>query len=225
MTHHQAAASPYAPPASGLTGRGTHRPSAQQLLGPNLLPCDGTAILVENLLSDTCADALNRTLMERITWEQHHVRIYGKTLPVPRLTAWFGAVPYAYSGLTHPPAAWPPELDNIRTAVSSFVGVGFNTVLANRYDTGSAKVGWHADDEGIFGTDPTIASLSLGATRRFSLRHRNRVTPPLDIDLKGGSLLIMAGATQRYWQHTIRPTRRPVGVRINLTFRVAQEDN
>ena len=116
---------------------------------------------------------------------------------------------------------WTPELSAIRELVSSSAQVSFNSVLLNLYRDGSDSVSWHSDDEEELGAEPTIASMSLGATRRFRLRER-RTRESLGLDLADGSLLLMSGASQRDWEHCLTKTKRAVGPRINLTFRVVR---
>jgi alkylated DNA repair dioxygenase AlkB len=142
----------------------------------------------------------------------------------PRLTAWYGdaTARYSYSGLDLTPQPWTPALLALRTQVEQATGVTFNSVLLNLYRTGQDSMGWHADDEPELGPEPVIASISLGATRRFRLRPRHSQQlphAPLGLDLPSGSLLVMRGTTQQHWQHAVPKTARPVGPRLNLTFR------
>ncbi|MGH9060378.1 MAG: alpha-ketoglutarate-dependent dioxygenase AlkB family protein, partial [Acidimicrobiales bacterium] len=167
-------------------------------------------------------------LDEQLGWRQERARLFGRTIPLPRLTAWYGDVGYRYSGVDHPPAAWPPVLDELRCLVGTVVPMP-NSVLANLYRDGRDSVSWHADDEPELGSHPVIASVSLGATRRFLLRHRAGRGQPgqpsagapekVAVDLTHGSLLVMAGDCQRCWHHAVPKSSRPVGPRINLTFR------
>ena len=110
----------------------------------------------------------------------------------------------------------------LRERLASELEHPFNSVLANRYRSGADAMGWHADDEPELGPEPLIASVSLGATRRFLLRHRHDPARRLSLDLEPGSLLLMAGRTQRYWKHALPRTARPAGERINLTYRHVQ---
>jgi alkylated DNA repair dioxygenase AlkB len=126
---------------------------------------------------------------------------------------------YRYSGTEFEPRAWPGILLTIRARLADELGLDFNSVLANRYRDGRDAMGWHSDDERELGSAPTIASLSLGATRRFVLKHRLHPERKLALDLPRGSLLVMSGATQRHYRHALPRTARPVGERINLTFR------
>lgn len=167
------------------------------------------------------ADALFAMLRDTIAWQVHRVRLFGREHPAPRLSAWIGDpdAAYGYSGARHAPAPWPVALDPVRARLRDALGVDFNGVLANLYRDGRDAMGWHADDERELGPEPVIASLSLGATRRFVLKHRARDDVRLALELPHGSLLVMSGATQRQHRHALPRSARPVGERLNLTFR------
>ena len=161
-------------------------------------------------------------LRDTTPWEQHVVRIFGKSHPAPRLSAWYGdpGATYTYSGLQLSPQPWTPRLDQLRQRVSTLTSKPFNSALLNYYRDGADGMGWHSDDEPELGRNPCIASLSLGSERRFLLRHKTQSNLPTSQYLLGdGDLLIMQGKTQHYWKHQIPKTRRPVGPRINITFR------
>ncbi|MBJ6107459.1 alpha-ketoglutarate-dependent dioxygenase AlkB [Hymenobacter sp. BT523] len=168
------------------------------------------------------ADALLAQLTAEVAWEQRSIRLFGQEFPQPRLTAWYGdpEARYTYSGLAWEPRPWTPVLQALRQRVAAACAAPFNSVLLNLYRDGRDSMGWHADDEPELGPEPVIASLSLGATRRFRLRPRpGLVLPPLSLDLASGSLLLMRGPTQQHWQHALPKTTRPLGPRLNLTFR------
>lgn len=158
-------------------------------------------------------------LRTALPWRQEEIRLYGKVHPVPRLSCWLGdeGRTYRYSGIDHHPVPWGPVAPLLRR-IEQATGARFNSALANCYRSGADTVGWHADNEPELGRQPRIASISLGATRRFVLRHRETREKRV-LDLPPGSLLWMAGDTQRCWEHTLPRTRRPVGERVNLTFR------
>lgn len=160
-------------------------------------------------------------LYQEINWSQSRIRMHGKILPVPRLNAWYGdpGRRYTYSGVSFEPLPWTPGLSRLRLELEEQLGYEFNSVLANLYRDGRDSVAWHSDDEPELGLEPVIASISLGSERRFTLRHKHRRQPPLRLDLPPGSLLLMAGATQRCWEHQLAKTAKPVGPRVNLTFR------
>lgn len=168
------------------------------------------------------ADRLLEWSLTHIRWEHHVIRIFGRDVPTPRRSAWFGdpGARYTYSGLTLDPRPWPPALAPLRDRVEAAIGSRFNAVLANLYRDGTDSMGWHADDEPELGRDPVIASVSVGAVRRFTMRHATRRDlEHLVLELEHGSLLVMAGSTQHHWRHALPKTRRPVGPRVNLTFR------
>jgi len=162
--------------------------------------------------------ALFEALRAEIRWEQHRVRIRGREVDCPRLSGWEGDATYAYSGITLRPAPWTPQVAAVRRRIEAATGEAFNSVLANLYRDEADRLGWHADDEPELGPAPVIASASFGAPRRFLLRPK-RGGASVPIVLEPGSLLVMRGQTQRHWLHSIPATRRPVGPRINLTFR------
>jgi alkylated DNA repair dioxygenase AlkB len=166
------------------------------------------------------ADALLASLRGGIDWQPEHVVIFGQRRLVPRLVAWHGDpdAHYTYSGTDHAPRPWTPELHELREIAETLTGQRYNSVLLNLYRDGRDGMGWHADDEPELGRDPAIASFSLGATRRFRLRHRRR-KQVVDLELEHGSLLSMMGETQHHYLHSVPKTARPVGERINLTFR------
>ncbi|GAB4370216.1 MAG: alpha-ketoglutarate-dependent dioxygenase AlkB [Elainellaceae cyanobacterium] len=173
-------------------------------------------------LDSETSDRLFEQLKRTTQWKQEQITICGKTMPLPRLTAWYGdpGTEHCYSGITMIPQGWTPALLEIRAAVEAIAPVRFNSVLLNLYRQGQDSVAWHSDDEPELGQNPTIASVSLGATRRFKLRHKHQKTLKQSLDLTHGSLLLMQGSTQHYWQHQVPKTAKPVGDRINLTFRV-----
>ena len=160
-------------------------------------------------------------LLEEVPWERHRLRLFGREVDAPRLSCWIGdpGAVYVYSGARFAPHAWSPACAELRERVSALCGENYNSVLCNLYRDGNDSMGWHSDDEHELGPAPRIASLSFGAVRRFRLRHRHDPARRLELDLASGSLLLMGGATQRNYRHDLPKTKRPVGARINLTFR------
>lgn len=157
--------------------------------------------------------------------EQRQIKIFGRVSDVPRLTAWMGEASYTYSGIAHPPAAMPAWLADMRRALELKLGVRFNSVLANYYRDGSDSVAWHSDDEPELGSAPTIASVSLGASRRFAIRCRGARPSPgtrWDLMLEHGDLMVMSGRSQIDYEHSIPKTARTMAPRLNLTFRWVQ---
>ena len=168
------------------------------------------------------ADELFSTLKSTIPWQQDDITLFGKTHPQPRLTALFGneGKPYSYSNIVMQPHEWNDSLKFIKKAVEKVSGVTFTTVLLNFYRNGKDSNGWHADNEKELGINPVIASVSFGALRLFQLRHNSDKQQKMQLLLEHGSLLIMKGATQHFWKHQIPKTAKPIGERINLTFRI-----
>jgi len=169
------------------------------------------------------ADALLVELMATVPWEVHRIRIYGREVDSPRLSCWIGDADatYVYSRTRFEPRPWTPALSALRGRVEEACGAAFNSVLANLYRDGRDSMGWHSDDEQELGERPVIASLSLGAVRRFRLKPRRadgRATVHV-IELGHGSLLRMAGDTQRHYVHDLPKTAGVVEPRLNLTFR------
>lgn len=167
------------------------------------------------------ADALLGELLASIDWRQEEVLIFGQRRLVPRLVAWHGDpdAAYTYSGTPHDPLPWTHALQAIRASVESLTGQTFNSVLLNRYRDGRDGMGWHADDEAELGREPAIASVSFGEPRRFVLRHRRQRAARAELLLGHGDVVLMAGPTQHHYLHAVPKTARPVGERVNLTFR------
>lgn len=184
-----------------------------------LIENDGCACLWRQWLPEGEAQGLFTQLADNLHWQQTVIRVYGRVQPIPRLNAWYGdaGASYTYSGARFVPEPFTPSLVALRERLQVFTGCAFNSVLANFYRDGSDSVAWHSDNEPELGAEPAIASLSLGASRRFRLRHRH--LPPVAVDLHAGDLLLMTGPLQQHWQHALPKTRRSVGARINLTFR------
>lgn len=167
------------------------------------------------------ADALFADLLAEVPWETHRIRLFGREVDSPRRSCWIGDpdAAYTYSGTRFEPRPWPDALLPIRERLARELDVDLNSVLANLYRDGRDSMGWHSDAEAELGPRPVIASLSLGAVRRFVLK--SRVDPALKraLELPHGSLLLMRSDTQRNYRHALPRTAKPVGARINLTFR------
>ena len=175
-----------------------------------------------NLFDSQEQSLLMNALQEEIPWKQEHIKLFGKTHPTPRLTAWHGDTHcvYKYSGVVNQPFPWTPSLLTIKTRIESLSnGTTFNCVLLNFYRDGSDKMGWHSDDEKELGPNPSIASVSFGATRRFDFKHKTEANTKFSIHLESGSLLLMQGDMQHHWLHQIPAQKRIQEPRINLTFR------
>lgn len=191
----------------------------QSPIGPDLPDAD--IIYYRNFLSGDIAQNYFQVLFENLNWEQHEIKIFGKILPQPRLTALYAEseVPYSYSGLTLFPKEFTPELQEIRKELEKYTPVHFTHCLANLYRNGMDSMGLHSDDEKELGKNPVIASISLGAIRKFKLKHKVFKDQKFEIDLEPGSLLLMQGSTQHFWKHELPKSKKETGARINLTYR------
>ena len=190
-------------------------------VGPNnLTPYDGELYLIKQFYDREEADGLFESLLQSLAWDEEAILIFGRWVKVPRLMAWYGdpEACYTYSGVNHEPLPWTETLSSIRMKVEQSCGHPFNSVLANLYRDGRDSMGWHADNEKELGPNPIIASLSLGDERLFCFSH-NKTRYRLDFVLGHGDLLLMAGALQHHWRHSLPKTKQPKTERINLTFR------
>ncbi|HET9956949.1 MAG TPA: alpha-ketoglutarate-dependent dioxygenase AlkB [Polyangiaceae bacterium] len=173
-------------------------------------------------LSPEQASRLQAELSERVPWQQGELSFFGKKVLEPRLSAWFGDADYTYSGRRVAARPWLPALLEIRDRIELATGSRFNSVLLNLYRDGRDSMGFHADDEPELGPNPEIASVSLGAARRFLYRPKRRFEKQLsggELVLSSGSLLWMGGTFQHVFRHAVPKTAAPLGARINLTFR------
>jgi len=177
-------------------------------------------VYAPDFLAPREADQMFETLRAGIAWQEESIDLFGRRLRVPRMVSWAGdpGAAYRYSGVDHVAHGWPEELIGLREQIATALGGSFNFVLLNRYRTGADYMGWHSDDEAALGEHPVIASISLGAVRRFRMR-RKVDGHTIEFLLEHGSLLVMRGECQRRWRHALARTRRPIGERINLTFR------
>ncbi|MEG4031951.1 MULTISPECIES: alpha-ketoglutarate-dependent dioxygenase AlkB [unclassified Microcoleus] len=187
-----------------------------------VIDTDGEVIFYPNFFSIEESDRLFSDLYSSINWKQDIIHFYGKKIPLPRLTGWYGdeGKSYTYSGIEQHPDPWTPALKLIKSKAEEISEVTFNSVLLNLYRHGKDSVSWHSDDEPELGKNPIIASISFGGNRRFSLKHKTSENSKINLDLPKGSLLLMKGETQHCWQHQIPKTSKFVEPRINLTFRV-----
>jgi alkylated DNA repair dioxygenase AlkB len=190
-------------------------------VGSNLLPLDGEAYFYPDLFSAKESEALMFGLQTNIDWKQEPIKIMGKEVMQPRLTAWHGDAgkSYRYSGINMDPAPWIPELLVIKEKIERVSGQTFNSVLLNFYRNGQDSMGWHRDNEKSLGIDPVIGSVSFGTARMFQFKHRQQPELRERILLTNGSFLLMKGSTQHHWYHSIPKESKVSGSRINLTFR------
>ncbi len=173
-------------------------------------------------LDQTKAERYFRVLKNHTPWQQDDIVVFGKTYAQPRLTALYAnnGKEYSYSNITMKPHPFSNDLLELKRNVEKMASIEFSTCLLNLYRDGKDSNGWHSDDEKELGSNPIIASVSLGAERFFHLRHKLEKNLKHKIMLEHGSLLVMKGATQHFWQHQIPKTAKKIGERINLTFRV-----
>lgn len=185
---------------------------------------DGKLRLYPYLFTAEERDSFFTRLKESVKWKQEKIKLYGRVIPLPRLTAWFGdeGKTYMYSGITVEPEPWTPTLLKIKSRIEEVSDVTFNSVLLNYYRNERDSVSWHSDDEPELGKNPIIGSVSFGDVRTFQLKHKTDKSLTISKDLPDGSYLEMAGSTQHYWLHQIPKRTRKIGPRINLTFRIIQ---
>lgn len=177
----------------------------------------GFALLVGWIPADD-ADRLFDVLTATLPWDRRTLVIAGREVLTPRLTCWVGPEPFRYSGGVEPVHPWTPELADVRDRAGAVAGVTFNSVLANLYRDGDDAMGAHRDDEPEFGTEPVIASVNLGATRDFVIKH-DRTGERHVLPLGHGDLLVMSGRSQLDWTHSVPRRARVAQPRINLTYR------
>ena len=187
-----------------------------------LLPFNGDVLYKEHFFTAVESDAHFKHLVEDIAWKQEPIKIFGRQVMQPRLTAWYGdsGKSYSYSGITMQPNGWTGQLLQIKKRVETIAGVHFTSALLNYYRNGQDSMGWHRDNEKELGTNPVIGSVSFGASRNFQLRYYADKTLIKNIPLTHGSFLLMRGETQHFWEHRVPKTSKPTGARINITFRV-----
>lgn len=190
---------------------------------PQHIPVPGADLrLYREVPLGVAATVLLGELIEATPWQTVEIVLFGKRLPQPRRTAWYGdaGARYRYSGTTLSPLPWTPRLSDLRERIQSLTGSRCNSVLLNLYRDHRDSMGLHADDEPCLGSRPVIASLSLGATRVLRFKHRHDAAiPSLRLALPTASVLVMAGDTQTNWKHALPRQARPCGERLNLTFR------
>lgn len=182
---------------------------------------NGEYIYIPDFYDKETADKFLERLINDIKWKQESMNMYGKEIPFPRLTAWYGDSdrPYSFSGITLKPNPWSPGLLKIKKDIEEKAKVDFNSVLLNRYRDGNDSISWHTDAEKELGENPVIASVNFGAERKFQLKHKD-TNEKIEIILKHGSLLVMQGELQHFWKHQIPKTKKVTTERVNLTFRV-----
>ncbi|HAS62999.1 MAG TPA: alpha-ketoglutarate-dependent dioxygenase AlkB [Vibrio sp.] len=179
---------------------------------------NGRLLYREEFLSQQQADELYHSLYTKTHWRQESITLFGRSVLQPRLQAWFSEHAYQYSGLLLKPTPIPPSIATLKKQCEHICRQEFNSVLLNLYRNGQDYMGWHQDNEKELGHNPIIASISLGAERKFTLKHKDS-KQKLDYKLSHGSLFVMAGEVQHYWKHALPKTTLITEPRINLTFR------
>ncbi len=187
----------------------------------NILPYSGEAILYADMFPQAESDVIFAQLITETTWKQEPIKMFGKLVMQPRLTACYGEKSIIYSGIEMPPLPWTNLLLTLKQRVEQIAQVQFNSVLLNYYRDGKDSMGWHRDNEKELGHRPVIASVSFGAERKFALRNYISKMDAVSVSLAHGSLLLMRGDTQHIWEHSV-PKVKFAQPRLNLTFRVVQ---
>jgi alkylated DNA repair dioxygenase AlkB len=187
---------------------------------PNLLPYDGEARYYGRIFSVEKAQELYAHLLETTAWKRDEAIVFGKLIQTKRKVAWYGDgdYDYTYSGVTRRALPWTPVLRALKARAEEQTAASYNSCLINLYHSGEEGVSWHSDGEKTLGLEPTIASLSFGATRKFAFKHK-RTKLSGSVMLEPGSLFVMAGTMQQHWVHSIPKTKKVKHPRINLTFR------
>ena len=192
----------------------------------NILPKDAYVEYLPGVLSEQFSANLMSQLQTSLLWESDQLMMFGKKVITRRKVAWVGdpSCSYTYSGIKKSPQSWTPELLSIKSQLEGLAQSEFNSCLLNLYHDGDDGMGWHSDDEKELDANSPIASLSLGARRKFAFRHKeDKTTIPLY--LEDASVLIMRSPTQQFWQHALLKTKTVSMPRINLTFRKIHPQN
>ncbi|RYG05857.1 MAG: alpha-ketoglutarate-dependent dioxygenase AlkB [Chitinophagaceae bacterium] len=187
----------------------------------SIIPYHGEVLLYPGFFTTETADELMGSLLGNIPWKQEPIRIFGREVMQPRLTCWMAdkGVDYSYSGSTMIGNGWIEPADSILELVSAVAGTRFNGALFNLYRDGQDSMGWHRDNEKELGPNPVIASVTFGQERIFRFRDYKTKKEKFEVLLTHGSLLIMRGETQHYWEHSIPKSKAINEKRINITFR------
>ena len=190
---------------------------------PQVLPWslpEGQLLLYPGFVTASESEALQAHWLQCLPWDQPHIRLYGRSVAIPRRQVWMGDehARYRYSATDFVPWPWEERARRMRDRIAALCARDFNSVLFNHYRDGRDSMGWHSDDEPELGAQPVIASLSLGASRRFLLAHRRRDLK-IEMVLHDGDLLLMSGLTQECWRHAVPREARVTQARMNLTFR------
>lgn len=192
----------------------------------NILPYDGMVFYYGLVFDNLKAEEVFQTLLNEIEWKNDEAIIFGKHIQTKRKVAWYGSYPfeYTYSKVTKKALPWTSLLLELKKEVERQTGETYNSCLLNLYHDGSEGMAWHSDGEKDLKKNGAIASLSFGATRNFSFKHK-KTAEKISLSLNSGSLLVMKGETQAHWLHRLPPTTRVHAPRVNLTFRTIELNN
>ena len=189
----------------------------------NMLPYEGEVIYLGSVFNRKEITSYYQNLLQQIPWQNDEAIIFGKHHITKRKVAWFGdkSYSYSYSGVTKQAHLWTPELLQLKQKVEELSSTTYNSCLLNLYHTGEEGMAWHSDDEKMLKKNGEIASVTLGAARKFSFKHKE-TKQKVDVLLESGSLLVMKDTTQTHWLHRLPPTKKVNSPRINLTFRTIE---
>ena len=190
---------------------------------PNIINKDGIAVYYGCILNEQSLPTIYNELLNKIAWQQDQIVMFGKAITTKRKVAFYADnhIDYTYSNVKKKGLAWTPELLQIKNLIESHTGASYNACLLNLYHTGEEGMGWHSDDEKEIIANSSIASLSIGAERKFAFKHK-ATKETLSVMLENGSLLEMKGSIQQNWWHSLPKTKKVGSPRINLTFRQMQ---
>ena len=190
---------------------------------PNIINKDGIAVYYGSILNEETLPSIYTNLLNKIAWQQDQIMMFGKVITTKRKVAFYADkhIDYTYSSVKKKGLTWTPELIQIKNLIESITGATYNACLLNLYHTGEEGMGWHSDDEKEIILNSSIASLSIGAERKFAFKHKAS-KETISIMLENGSLLEMKGAIQQHWWHSLPKTKKVGTPRINLTFRQMQ---
>ncbi len=189
----------------------------------NLLPRDGSVYYYGKILGAQEADSLLQEFLTSIEWKNDQAVIFGNLIVTKRKVAWYGdkAFEYTYSNIVKRALPWTPALLKLKAIAEEKTGETYNSCLLNLYHTGGEGMAWHSDGEKDLKKDGAIASISFGAERKFSFKHKN-TKETVSLLLEHGSLLVMKDTTQTHWLHRLPPTKKVLTARVNLTFRTIE---
>lgn len=191
----------------------------------NILPYDGNATYYEDFLNEKESENYYKIFLDKISWKNDEALIFGKRIITKRKVAWYADKPfnYTYSKVTKKALPWTKDLLALKEKIEKRFNSKFNSCLLNLYHSGEEGMAWHSDDEKELKENGKIASVSLGVKRKFLFKHKYS-KEKVSIDLAPGSILIMKGETQKYWNHRLPPTKKVLCSRINLTFRIMNDN-